>query len=323
MNPKGMKLSYRFSDRPIPGIDEVGGKGQSLMRLFQAGYPVPDGIVLTTAFFEPWLQQLKSTPAWAEFLAAEATHLREACLRLQSIVETYTLPPQQDQVLAEQLDRWSHSPLLAVRSSAPAEELATASFAGAYHTILGVRPTGVAQALPVIVASSFNYRLATYLRHHHMAFENPGLAIVIQEQICSEIGGVAFSINPLSSDPTQVVFEANWGLGQTVVDGTTSPDHYVVDKVTRKLIQRRLGFKERSLVVTPDGGTCDREDHRHDQWTLDEGKIKNLTDLVIRIECEEGYPIDMEWALHSGQISILQVRPITTLIKASRETEGK
>jgi phosphoenolpyruvate synthase/pyruvate phosphate dikinase len=311
------RLSYRLTDEVMPGLHEVGSKGLSLMRLVRARYPVPPGFILTTAFFDPWLKELQQTPAWAGYETAPPQKLAEACRYVQHAIAGYTLNPEQGKVVAAELGQWSRDTLFAVRSSAVAEDLMIASFAGAYKTALGVRWPDVAHTLPAIVASSFNPSLVAYVRQLGLAQPPIAAAVLVQEQLSSEIAGVAFSVNPVSRDPTQAVIEANWGLGKTVVDGTISPDYFVVDKATRTIIERRLGRKERSLVVTAEGQIQEREDHQHDQWTLDETTIQHLTNLLVRLECEQEHAIDMEWGIKNRQIMLLQIRPITNLLKPS------
>ena len=129
-----MKLVYRFGDSPLPSLDQVGGKGLSLMQLFQAGFPVPPGFVLTTAFFEPWIVLLKATPVWKQFLAADPAGLRDVCQRLKAISAGYELATEQKKRHREALIVFDEKTLFAVRSSSPEEDLGSASFAGGYET---------------------------------------------------------------------------------------------------------------------------------------------------------------------------------------------
>jgi len=309
-----MKLSYRFSDSPVPSIEEVGSKGQALMRLFQDGFPIPDGFILTTSLFGSWMDQLKTTAAWANFLKAERKELRERCRHIQEVVQSYQSSAEQKQIITEELRRWAPNALFAVRSSSPEEDLASASFAGGYKTILGVPGTQVSSTLPAVVASSLDPRIISYKLHRSMDLAHSRLAVVVQEQVASEISGIAFSANPVTGDATHAVLESNWGLGSTVVGGSVSPDHFLVDKQTGRIIERRLGRKERSLILEPAGGTFEREDVRHDHWTLDEHQLHAITTLLIKIERQYRIPVDMEWSIRDDKVLILQVRPISELI---------
>jgi len=305
-----LKPFYQFGDSPLPARDEVGGKGVSLITLFQAGFPVPPGFVLTTAFFEPWIVLLKATPAWKQILAADPAGLRDVCQRLKAISTGYELNAEQKKRLREALIAFDEKTLFAVRSSSPEEDLESASFAGGYETVLGVTADRLEPALHAAFASCLDARIVTYKRERGLAAAEPRIAVVVQEQIASEAAGVGFSVHPVSGDPDQAMFESNWGLGETVVAGRVSPDRFVVHKPTRQILERQLGKKERAIVLLTGGGTHEREDPRHDQLSLQDGQLQALTEAVIAIERHYGRSIDMEWAFAGGQLYVLQARPI-------------
>ncbi|HEV8243972.1 MAG TPA: PEP/pyruvate-binding domain-containing protein [Nitrospirales bacterium] len=318
-----MKPFYRFDDSPLPTRDEVGGKGLSLMTLFQAGLPVPNGFVLTVSFFEPWIVLLKATPAWKAFLAADQTTLRDACQRLKAISAGYELNAEQKKHLREALIAFDEKALRAVRSSSPEEDLDSASFAGCYETVLGVSSNRLEAALHTIFASCLDARIIAYKRERGLDQAEPRIAIVVQEQVASEVSGVGFSKNPLNHNPDEAVFESNWGLGETVVSGRVSPDHFVVNKPSRAILERRMGRKERARVLLSGGGTHEREDPRHDQLSLQDGQIQALTEALIAVERRYGCPVDMEWAFAGGRLHILQARPIATPAPTRAATERK
>ena len=285
-----LQLSYRFDHCPLPDIAEVGGKAQSLMRLFQAGYPVPEGFILTTSFFEPWLTRLQRTPAWEEFLGADPSHLSSICRRLQQIIEDCRLSLDQQTILTEQLSHWQKDMSLAVRSSSPEEDLQRASFAGAYRTVLGVKASQVHAVLPAIVSSSLNHGLVLYKQNREIDPTRPRLAVIIQEQVPSEVSGIAFSCHPVNGDRSQVVIESYWGLGPIVVEGRVSPDHFVVDKATKSVLA-----------------------HTSSSGSLAEDQLQALVTLLLDVERNYECPIDMEWAIKGDELFILQVRSITGL----------
>jgi pyruvate,water dikinase len=315
--PFFMKLLYRFGDSPLPGVSEVGGKGLSLMALFQAGFPVPNGFVLTVSFFDPWIVLLKATPAWKNFLAADQAGLRDACQRLKHISSGYELNAEQKKRLREALFAFDGKTLFAVRSSSPEEDLAAASFAGCYETVLGVAPVRLEAALHAVFASCLDARIFAYKRERGLDHGDPRIAVVVQEQVASEVSGVGFSVHPHTGAPDQAVFESNWGLGETVVSGRVTPDHFVVSKPTRTILERRVGGKERASVLLSGGGTHEREDPRHDQLSLQDSQLEALTEALIAIERRYGRPIDMEWAFAGGNLYILQARPIAKPAKAT------
>jgi phosphohistidine swiveling domain-containing protein len=137
---------------------------------------------------------------------------------------------------------------------------------------------------------------------------------VVQQQIDSEIAGVGFSLNPLTNDYDEAVIDANWGLGESVVSGLASPDHFVVDKLTGRLIEERVGAKQVSIWLAPHGGTVERTGHRSSETTLTDTQIGEVTDVVRRVEELYGSPTDIEWAYAAGRLYVLQARPITTFV---------
>lgn len=294
----------------MPTADEVGGKGLSLITLYQAGLPVPNGFVLTASFFDPWLVLLKATPVWKHFLAADQAALRDACQRLKHISSGYELNPEQKKRLREALFAFEEKTLFAVRSSSPEEDLEGASFAGCYETVLGTAPDRLEAALHTTFASCLDARTVAYKRERGINHPEPRIAIVVQEQVAGEVSGVGFSVHPHTGDPDQAVFESNWGLGETVVGGRVTPDHFVVNKATRAILERRVGRKERASVLLASGGTHEREDPRHDQLSLQDGQLQALTEALIAIERRYGRPVDMEWTFAGGKLYVLQARPI-------------
>lgn len=280
------------------------------MTLFQGGLPVPDGFVLTQSFFEPWLVLLKATPAWKSFLASDQAGLREACQRLKQISSGYELHPEQKKRFREALFAFDEKTLFAVRSSSPEEDLDGASFAGCYETVLGVTSDRLEAAIHTTFASCLDARIAEYKRGRGVAQQEPRIAVVVQEQVASEVSGVGFSAHPHTRDPDQAVFESNWGLGETVASGRVTPDHFVVHKPTRAILERRVGRKERASVLLMSGGTHEREDPRHDQLSLQDSQLEALTETVLALERRYGRPVDMEWTFAGDKLYVLQARPI-------------
>jgi pyruvate,water dikinase len=251
---------------------------------------VPDGFVLATSFFQAWLTQLQAAPAWKEFLSGEPRNLSAVCLKLQGIISEYRLGGTQQELLTQELNHWQNDGLFAIRSSSPEEDLENASFAGAYKTILGVKACDVQSILPGVVASSLDYRILLYKRNRGMHLTPPRLALLIQRQILSDVSGIGFSVNPVTADTSQMIIESGPGLGTAVVEGRITPDHFVIDKATRRILESRS---------------------RH--GTLTEERLQALVSLILRIEAESRRPVDIEWAMKDGEIFILQARPVTAL----------
>ena len=307
---------------PFPGTEqttlaEVGGKGYSLIRMVEAGLPVPPGAVLTTTFFTPWFDEIKASATWTALTDASRDKWPNLCAELKELCPALTLTERQQQALERLRKNFAvlgNDVLFAVRSSSPEEDLVSASFAGGYETRLGVCPADLDDAVRHCLASIFDEHVFVYKKEHGFDILAPRFAVVVQQQIDSEVAGVGFSLNPLSNDYDEAVIEANWGLGKSVVAGLVSPDHFVVDKVSRQVVDKKLGAKQVSIWLHPDGGTIERESHRSAELTLSDTQLGELTDVMCRIEQLYEKPTDIEWAFASGQLYILQARPITTYV---------
>ena len=317
-----MTLIHYFPGTEQTTTAEVGGKALSLIRMSQAGMPVPSGIVLSTSFFDPWFDEIQASPIWLALTNGSREQWREHCAKVKALVPDLPLTQDQQQALGiahERLATLGDDVLLAVRSSSPEEDLASASFAGGYETLLGVRPDDLEQAVRGCFASSLDERVLVYKREQGFDVFSPRIAVVVQQQIDSEVAGVGFSLNPLTNDYDEAVIDANWGQGESVVAGHASPDHYVVNKVDRKILEKTLGAKQVSTWLAPDGGTEERRDHRAAELTLGDSQILELTDTMCRIEALYDQPMDIEWAYAGNRLHVLQARPITAYFPLAPE----
>ena len=285
---------------------QVGGKAASLIRLCQAGFEVPPGVVLTTAFFEPWLAEVRASREWASVLEAarakaddgEGAHLDGRCERVKAFARTLPADPEQRTALdraAAELGESSY----AVRSSSPEEDLSGASFAGLYETVLGVDTASLEDAVRTCFGSCLDARVLLYKVERGFDALDPSIAVIVQELVDSEVAGVAFSLNPLTNDFDEVLINASWGLGEALVTGEITPDSVVVDAVSGEIVEQRLGDK---------GGD------RPDEPCLDGDRIAELTATVKRIEALYAEPVDVEWAFADGRLRVLQARPVTAYV---------
>ncbi len=314
-----MNLIYSFSDGSTASVAEVGGKGFSLIKMVEAGLNVPLGFILTVSFFESWINQLKLTSEWKTFLEANNDQLKESCNLLKSLAFELEMSPEQRQALQDSLADFNNEQLFAVRSSAPEEDLEGASFAGGYETILGVTFNNIENAIRRAFVSCLDVRVAIYKQEHGFKYRQPKIAVVIQEQIDSEVAGVGFSINPLDNNYDQAVFNSNWGLGETVVSGIASPDHFVLDKYNHEIIERKIGKKETSVWLNLNGKTKEYQDSRFQQLSLSNSQLFELLEQLNKIEKLYNKPMDIEWAFAREQLYLLQARPITTFYPLPEE----
>ncbi len=312
-------MRTRLSTTDAPHVLEVGGKAASLIRLSQGGFRVPEGNVLTTAFFTAWIWQIESSELWRTIIAIlttsrtrvpnpdEREQLAHACEEIKQFAANLSFDTEQRGVLEEirtELDNGK----FAVRSSSPEEDLAGASFAGMYETVLNVAPETLDCAVRTCFRSCLDARVLLYKRQMQLVNLSPAIAVIIQCQVDSAISGVAFSLNPLTNDFDEVLINASWGLGEALVSGGITPDTVVVNKVTGTVIENRPGDK---------GGD------RPTETCLDAEQIDELTETVKRIEALYDEPVDVEWAIAGGELHVLQARPITAFIPLAKELQSK
>lgn len=300
-----------FPSKADDAIGLVGGKAKSLMLLSTAGFPVPPGFVLGTGFFAPWIQLIKETATWKKFLASDEDKVKKACESLKVAAMKLTLNDEQDSQLQAALRKYPDTPLFAVRSSAPEEDLAGASFAGGYATVLGVTRESMLDAIRTAFASCLDYRIFVYKKTQGFDPLDPKIAIVVQTQIASDVSGVGFSLNPLTNDYDEAVINSNWGLGETVVSGVITPDTFILSKVNFNVLKRELGSKEFSLWLRPEGNVEEKKGYKSAEPCLNRSDMRRIMELIIKVENHFGRPIDIEWAFHAGVLYLLQARPIT------------
>jgi pyruvate,water dikinase len=299
----------------LPYLSHVGAKALELIRMSQSDFPVPPGIVLCTAFFAPWISELQALPEWDAVLRCDERHLRActgalkgACRRL-----SFTGGQRLDLLSAmEALRADTEGGLFAVRSSSLEEDLADASFAGGYETVLGVTEGRLEEAILTCFSSCFDERVYAYKTGHGMPLDHPGIAVIVQEQVVSDSAGVAFSINPVSNCYDEAVVSANYGLGESVVSGLIEPDTFVIDKISGRVCDRQVGRKEFRVSVDTDGGTRRHAGSAAHLPCISAEQVQGILGLLIAIERQYQHPVDIEWAISGDRLFLLQVRPITT-----------
>jgi pyruvate,water dikinase len=299
----------------------AGGKAAALGELIRAGFAVPTGFCVTTmayarvgasAGLDALLAELSTVPPTdTARQAALAAAVRAAILSAplasditSTIVEAYGALEQGEPVP------------VAVRSSATAEDLPEASFAGQQETFLNVvGAEAVLDAVRRCWASLWTDRAVSYRATHAIDPRTVRLALVIQRMVDAQVAGVLFTANPLSGKRRQAVIDANPGLGEAVVLGATSPDHFVVNTPTGEIVERRQGDKQIVIRAAAGGGT-ERVEQKAQRmrFCLSDAQVRTLAALGAQVETHFGIPQDIEWAFDTtGQLWLLQARPITTL----------
>lgn len=304
---------------PFPGtadapVSEVGGKARSLIATSAAGFNVPAGFVLTTEFFLPWLSQIKESELWRALEAASGESssawqaLRDSCMSLEFAADRKQELFTSFDMLAAR-DRQTFQ--VAVRSSAPEEDLEGASFAGGYLSVMGVTGQTLEDAIRRAFASCLDYRVCVYKKMRGFDPMDPKIAVVVQRQIASEISGVGFSLNPLTNDFDEIVINSNWGLGETVVSGLCTPDKFVLSKDDFSVVESEVGSKDVSMWLGENGEVNSKQLHRANESTLNDAQLKLLGSLIAKVEDHFGRPMDIEWCIKNDELFLLQARPIT------------
>ena len=308
-------LPFEAIDRTLLPI--VGGKAANLGELTGAGLPVPPGFCITTAAYE-----LVASEAGLNVILDEKAESPADDASLAQAARTCLLAAAMPASIAEAIAGayrvlGSGEPIpVAVRSSATAEDLPFASFAGQQDTYLNV--VGIEAVLEAVRncwASLWTDRAVSYRANLGIDQRSVQLAVVVQRQIEAEVAGVLFTANPLTGKRRQAVIDANPGLGEAVVSGATNPDHFVVNTASGEIVERRPGDKRIVIRGTEGGGTVRTESgDGSGEACLSDEQIRALAELGARVEAHYRAPQDIEWAIDaSGQLWLLQARPITTL----------
>ena len=315
----GLILPFTAINRGALAV--AGGKAANLGELTLAGFPVPAGFCVTTAAYDlvaadaglgPTLASLDGTqPEDTARLAELATEAR-ACLSDASVPDSLGL------AIAgayEELGDGAPVPV-AVRSSATAEDLPQASFAGQQDTYLNV--VGVESVLDAVRccwASLWTDRAVSYRATNGIDPHSVRLAVAVQRMVDASVAGVLFTANPVTGKRRQAVIDASPGLGEAVVSGMVNPDHFVVNSSTEEIVERRLGDKRVAIMADPGSGTERVElASDEDRACLSDDQVLALARLGTRVEEHYGTPQDTEWAIDgAGGLWLLQARPVTTL----------
>ncbi|HEY9855913.1 MAG TPA: phosphoenolpyruvate synthase, partial [Stenomitos sp.] len=310
-----------FKDLAKDDAAIAGGKGANLGELVRAGLPVPAGFVVTADAYRRALEQTEASAELRNLLAdldvQDTTQLNLAAERAQKRVLEVELPEDLRQSILEAYHTLSEggATFVAVRSSATMEDSAKASFAGMNRSFLNVYgDDDLLQRIREVWASLYGAR-AVYYRAEQGMSGDPAIAVVVQRMVDAEKSGVLFTVNPTTERVNEIALDAAFGLGEVVVGGEVTPDHLVVDKVTGKVLEREIGFKDFKLVRGELGESqrIPLSDEEAQQPVLTRDEINGLVQLAVRVEDHYGTPQDLEWAIEGGTVHLVQSRPITTL----------
>ena len=315
-----------LNSKNLPDISQVGGKGYSLIKLSSLNMNVPPGIVLTVNFFIEWIEEIKKSNLYKEFFEQLKTNnnkcqsilnkIKDWCINnlKLSVEDKHSIEEQIKVIFPEEYNKI----LYAVRSSSPEEDLSGASFAGNYETYLGTKFDSIEEYVLKSFISCLDYRVFKYKLEKGFNVSEIKIAIVIMKQINCDISGVGFSINPINNDYDEAVITSNFGLGESVVGGIITPDEYIINKISKKIISEKLGSKEKIVKLNNDNnGTSiiEQNEEKQKESSLTKDQIIKIVESIINIENNYKIPIDIEFGIEKNILYILQARPITTYNK--------
>ncbi len=315
---------------PIIGLDQVsgdsldiaGGKGANLGELLNQAFPVPPGFIVSADVYGTFIDSL-NIPANTRFPDDTSSYIADLRQQIMdaplegSISEAIKARHQEIQALR------SEDVVYAVRSSATAEDLADASFAGQHDTYYYVIPEAITLMVRKCWASLWSDEAFSYRESQGIEHRDVKMAVVIQEMVRSEVSGVTFTVDPVSGSDSVIITEASWGMGAAIVDGRVSPDQYIVDKASKRLTSLKISDKK--FMVPP---VLENEHQsRLIEVPSDKRRAECLTDdqaeavaaLAARAEAHFGSPQDIEWAIQDDQLYMLQSRPVTVAGGADTE----
>jgi len=305
---------------PQADIETVGGKGTSLAKLARAGLPVPDGFHITTSAYHQFVTagnlQARILAALESVDAAQPSTLEVASTTIAQLFAETEMPAQlADAILQAYQDLAGHTSAVAVRSSATAEDLPAASFAGQQETYLNIHgANAVLDAVRKCWASLWTGRAISYRLHQGIPSDSIALSVIVQELVPAEAAGILFTANPISGKRDELVINAAWGLGEAVVSGAVTPDSVIIDKSTGHVLRRNIAEKQ-VMTIRVEAGTEEQPvpDSLKNKAVLTDAQAASLSHYGTQIEQIYAMPMDIEWALAQGKFAILQARPITTL----------
>jgi pyruvate,water dikinase len=344
---KEKELVLWFDDIRNTDVPIVGGKNASLGEMINAGLPVPPGFAVTAYSYERYIQEKKIAEQIYKIIKEIVTDPNDpklydiASKKIRELIEKTPMPKDIEIAIKEAYKELNQrlelkDTFVAVRSSATAEDLPDASFAGQQETFLNVKgPIDLIDKVVKCWSSLFTPRAIFYRNEKGFPHEKVFISVGVQKMVNSGCAGVMFTINPVTGDRNEIVIEGNYGLGETVVSGVVNPDDFVVDKDTTKIKERRIARKTVEYIRDPKTGKTVHLEVPVDKQKvtcITDQEILTLTELAKRIEKHYNKPMDIEWAIDQDlsfpqNMFIVQARPETVwgskTVEAPKMEESK
>ena len=322
---QGTKIIAWFDEVTKDDIPLVGGKGANLGEMVHARIPVPPGFIVTADAYFKFLKTSKFTDEIRRYLedldVNDSKRLQEVSRLIKDRIYSIPMPPDIVKEIKDAYRKLGQG-LVAVRSSATAEDLPEASFAGQQRTFLNIQGEDeVVAAVQGCWSSLFEPRAIFYRQEHGFDHFRVGIAVPVQKMVQSETSGVMFTVEPLSNDTTKILIEAIYGLGEAIVSGDVTPDQYLLDKNGIRIIDKKIHKQEWQLMKNAKAPIGELEQNikipvppsRQAKQKLADKDIVALAKVGKMIEDLYQFPQDIEWAREEKQLFILQTRPVTTL----------
>ena len=311
-----MKYTYSFEEPLATRLELSGGKGANLALLTQRGFQVPPGFIIGAQAYRDFIGEAREWVGQVgQFHFEDPACLRAESEALRRQLALRPLPAGVVLEVRERLRAFPSSHAFAVRSSSTMEDLAGAAFAGQHETYLNCAGAdSILDRIKDCFLSLWFDRALAY--RHQQGFDHSlaAMAVVVQEMILCEVAGVAFSINPVNGDVNEIVVDANFGLGESVVSGAGEVDHFTIEKSSGQVRAAVIAQKTCQVIAVP-GGTREVAlgAEAGQAACLDAGQLARLAKLMVSVEASYRFPQDIEWGFAQGELFLLQARPITTI----------
>ena len=297
----------------------VGGKGANLGELSRIeGINVPEGFCISTVAFKRIIEESSSINELLDQLSLlkleDRNKISELSGEIRRLIEGIAIPPDITSAITRQLSRFDEKNAWAIRSSATAEDLPTASFAGQQDTYLNIiGEEAILTHISKCWASLFTDRAVMYRLQNGFDHRKVHLSVVVQKMVFPQVAGILFTADPVTGNRKVLSIDASFGLGEAMVSGLVNADNYKV--CNGKIIDKKISTKKLAIYAVKDGGTKEQgiEPERQNTQALTDEQILQLERMGRKIEVHFGYPQDIEWCLADGTFYIVQSRPITTL----------
>ena len=294
-----MTITKPFAEISKHDVAIAGGKGASLGEMSQAGIPVPPGFVVLTDSFERFLEETQLNEEIEAQLEKVNHHeletVEHASQAIRQLIFDAEMPADIQTEITASFSKLG-AQFVAVRSSATAEDGANASWAGELESYLNTTEETLLEKVKLCWSSLFTPRAIFYRIEKGFHKGKVSVAVVVQKMVNSDISGIAFSVHPVTEDYNQLIIEAGYGLGEAIVSGSVTPDNYVVDKRDWSVVDTYIPQQERQFVKSAGGGSewVDIAPERQELQKLADDKVRELAELVVKIERHYGFPCDIE-----------------------------